>query len=338
MSYANAEKLLQLCLLLADTRIGLTIDQIAEKFEVNRRTAERMRDAAQNLFPSLEFIRDENNMKRWRIPRGSVQSLIDFTARDFASLGAATALLRREGREEDAISLAEIEAKIRATLPSAKANRIEPDLELLMQSEGLALRPGPSVPIDTELLQSIRKAILSSVCIRFQARLRNGQQVDEVVAEPYGILYGQRPYLLARRPQKDGMRQYRLQSITDLMVTDIPFIRDETFNIATYARSSFGIFREEPFDCEWRFRPSAAQDAAEYRFHPDQTIEFDDDGALTVRFRAGGALEMAWHLHTWGEAVEVIKPADFWDRVNRGRSTVVEQAVDRTLLAATPAS
>ena len=32
------------------------------------------------------------------------------------------------------------------------------------------------------------------------------------------------------------------------------------------------------------------------------------DGSLTVRFRAAGHLEMAWHLYQWGEAVEVLAP------------------------------
>ena len=29
---------------------------------------------------------------------------------------------------------------------------------------------------------------------------------------------------------------------------------------------------------------------------------------MLVRFRAGGAHEMAWHLFTWGEDVEVVEP------------------------------
>jgi predicted DNA-binding transcriptional regulator YafY len=32
------------------------------------------------------------------------------------------------------------------------------------------------------------------------------------------------------------------------------------------------------------------------------------DGSLTVRVHAGGMREMALHLFTWGDAVEVIQP------------------------------
>ena len=40
---------------------------------------------------------------------------------------------------------------------------------------------------------------------------------------------------------------------------------------------------------------------------------------LIVRFTAGGALEMAWHLYTWGGHVTVIKPKNFLARVKQMR-------------------
>ena len=35
-----------------------------------------------------------------------------------------------------------------------------------------------------------------------------------------------------------------------------------------------------------------------------------DDGSLVVRFRAGGLVEMANHLATWGDTVEVLSPPE----------------------------
>jgi predicted DNA-binding transcriptional regulator YafY len=93
--------------------------------------------------------------------------------------------------------------------------------------------------------------------------------------------------------------------------TNEPFTRDPGFSLNAFARRSFGVFQEEPFDVIWRFKPEAAADAREWLFHPDQVMEDQPDGSLIVRFRAGGELEMSWHLYTWGDAVEVIKPIDF---------------------------
>ena len=51
-------------------------------------------------------------------------------------------------------------------------------------------------------------------------------------------------------------------------------------------------------------------DASGWLFHPSQSIQHENDGALTVRFRAGGLREMAWHLFVWGDAVTIVAPED----------------------------
>ena len=57
-----------------------------------------------------------------------------------------------------------------------------------------------------------------------------------------------------------------------------------------------------------RFEPEAAHDAAGWQFHPSQSFERDSEGALIVRFRAGGKQEMCWHLFTWGTVVTIVTP------------------------------
>jgi predicted DNA-binding transcriptional regulator YafY len=45
----------------------------------------------------------------------------------------------------------------------------------------------------------------------------------------------------------------------------------------------------------------------------------EPDGSLLVRFRASGHLEMAWHLYTWGDSVQVIAPDRLRDMVEGHR-------------------
>ena len=87
------------------------------------------------------------------------------------------------------------------------------------------------------------------------------------------------------------------------------FGRDPAFDLRSYAERSFGTFQEEPVEVELRFDANAAPDAKAFRFHPGQTAVENDDGSLTVRFKAGGIQEMCWHLVTWGEGVTVERPA-----------------------------
>ncbi|MBB4064405.1 helix-turn-helix transcriptional regulator [Gellertiella hungarica] len=331
MSYSNAEKLIELCIALGQSKMGMTISEIAERFHVTRRTAERMRDALERLFPSLACKRDHEGLKRWFLPDDVVQPLVRFDAADFAALKASEDMLRRANRSEDASRISQLGEKLRTALSSRAKSRIEPDLEALMQSEGIALRPGPVVRIDPVALDNIRTAILSSRRIRCDLRLQSGRTIEDARLEPYGLLYGLRPYLLAARAGGSGVKQYRLQSISGIALTDDAFERDPGFDIVTFSRGAFGVFQEEPVDVEWHFRPEAAAEAADYVFHPSQELERSADGGLRVRFRAGGLLEMAWHLATWGNAVTVIQPEDFWQRVHEiqvGRWTAVPGETD----------
>jgi predicted DNA-binding transcriptional regulator YafY len=89
---------------------------------------------------------------------------------------------------------------------------------------------------------------------------------------------------------------------------DQTFARKRSFSIRQYAEQSFGVFQENPLDVVWKFTPKAAADARDFVFHPNQTMELLADGSLIVRFRAGGLLEMCWHLFTWQDEVEIVRP------------------------------
>ena len=73
------------------------------------------------------------------------------------------------------------------------------------------------------------------------------------------------------------MQLWRLASISAVDVTDASFTRDPTFDLEAYARRSFGTFQEDPVAVVLRFAARVARDAAEFVFHPDQTVERNDD-------------------------------------------------------------
>ena len=98
-------------------------------------------------------------------------------------------------------------------------------------------------------------------------------------------------------------------NVSKTRLADETFDRDPTFDLQRYAMRSFGTFQEEPVEVALRFDAAAARDASAFLFHPDQSVEENGDGSVTVRFTTGGIDEMCWHLFTWGESVTVEKPA-----------------------------
>ncbi|ARJ66191.1 WYL domain-containing protein [Magnetospirillum sp. ME-1] len=310
MRYGKTEALLQLALELSASHGGLSLNDIETMFDVGRRTAQRMRDAIARVFPQLEEVPQPDRTKRWRLPTKALGRVSEFHIDDIMALEIAADILDRDNRPDAAISVRRVEAKARASLQPADARRMEPDLEALMQAEGVAMRPGPRYKVNPQLVENLRHAILACHEVRVRYRRRYETIERDRTIHPYGILYGQRHYLLAFVPEENEVRSYSFPNIIGIEETGKSFIRDPNFSLPEYVARSFGVYQQEPFNVVWRFSPDAAADARDFLFHPSQTLEDQPDGGLIIRFQAGGLLEMAWHVYQWGDAVEVLEPEE----------------------------
>lgn len=310
MRYEKADNLLQLALDMQASRGGLSLNDIQERYEVGRRTAMRMRDAIMRNFPQAEEVPTSEKTKRWRIPGGKLNRLIDFSAEDLADLEAAIALLKRENLPKQASTLIKLSTKLRALIRPDLARQIEPDLDALLQAEGIAMRPGPKPWTKSHVIEDIRHAIMASTEIELDYRNRKTNRLNKRLVQPYGFLLGHRHYLVAYHLNKKAMNfaLFSLPNIEGIRDTGQMFERDPDFSLKEFAERSFGVFQEEPFEVSWKFSPESAANAREFQFHPNQTVEEQKDGSLIVNFSAGGELEMMWHLFTWGDHVEVLKP------------------------------
>lgn len=315
MRYERAIELLRLAFMLQGANEGVSLQDIEAELSVSRRTAERLRDALLDLFPQVEELADvDARRKRWRLPDGTLSRLAGVSPGELAALGVAENLLRRDNMVPHADMVHAFLAKAKASLKPRERSRIEPDLEGLMEAEGIALRPGPRPSIPAETLDTLRQAVLACHNVSFDYRARTTGEKSNQTVSPYGFLYGSRHYLVAWSDYAADYRLFSLSRISQVQMLNMPFERDRHFSLDGYIADAFGVFREAPFDVVWKFSPDVAEDAREFLFHPSQSVETDPDGFLIVRFRAGGLQEMRWHLHTWGGSVEVLEPPDFWDR------------------------
>lgn len=318
MRFEKAENLLQLAIDMQASRVGLSLQDIQERFGVGRRTAMRMRDSVIRKFPQAEEVQTSEKVKRWRIPPGVLDRLVSFSAEELADLEAAVALYRRENLEARAVALQALADKIRALMRPEAARKVEPDLEALLEAEGIAMRPGPRPRMRALVVDELRQAIKACRKVVLLYRSRQTRKVNRRLVWPYGFLFGHRHYLVAfhENPKANKVALFSLPNIEKVELTDDAFVRDPTFSLKDFAERSFGVFQEEPFDVVWRFSAEAAEIAREFLFHPTQVLEPQADGTLIVHFRAGSDLEMAWHLCVWGEHVEVIEPKRLADMVN----------------------
>lgn len=306
MRHEKAARVLELARRLAATAEGLTLDEMAEAMEVGRRTAERMRDAVREVFPQLEEI-DDPPTRRFRIPAGLDSIHQAPRPEEMTALRAAVEGFRQAGQRGRADALEELERKVLSATRAAARRKLAPDLEALTQAEALAIFPGPRPFEDEAVLGAVRGAILGLRALAFvyEGGSTPGRRRE---VTPFGLLFGRSNYLVAAEGVDPEPRTWRLDRLRDVEVLDRPAARPQDFSLQAFADRSFGIYQDEVEDVRLRVRPHGAQEALGWRFHSTQRIEPQADGSVLVSFRASGMLELAWHLFTWGDKVEIQAP------------------------------
>lgn len=318
MRLAPAERVLQLALAMQGSRMGLSLSDIEERFRVGRRSAQRLRDAVLRLYPQTEQLVDPEQRPRWRIGAGTVPP-VALAAEDLVELESTARYLRQRNLHKRAAALERIATKLQGNLPATTRTRLAPDIEALLEAEGLAMRPGPRPVIREEVIDVVRQAIKEGRELYLAYRSPHSRRASGRRLQPYGFLLGKQHYLVGMSPDRHPgeARLFMLGHVTRVSLKDTTFVRDPGFSLEAFAQRSFGVYQGEPHDIVWKFAPDVAEAVAEYVFHPTQKMKRLKDGSTLVSFRAGGLLEMCWHLYTWGAHVEVLQPPELKDMMRR---------------------
>lgn len=296
--YSWVSDILDLAIFISSKIQGVTISEIAERYNVSRRTAERMRDSLTCIFPSIDEIETDDTHKHWGFINYSISNLISFTPKELANIEQCQ---RRTTNKEMKEELAKTVEKIKA-FNCKNANSLETNIELYMQTEGYAVRQMPQYRISLETLEVIREAVQHSKMVEgiYHGKTR--------LIEPLGMIYGEKIYLVAREKAKgDGIYNYLLHKFEGLKLTDKIFDKSD-FSLQEYTNLSFGVYHGEILDVELLFSQELAPEASQFNFHPTQRGKYNEDGSYTVTFRASGSLEIIWHVFKWGSGCKIIAP------------------------------
>lgn len=313
MSFQKATDLLRLAEMASSRYMGVSLTDIEEEFQVDRRTAQRMTRALEDQFPNVISRQDEDRRKFWKLKGSDARLMLSQGIRD-SELAALELSIRRaqlEGATPDVRALQSLRDRLLAAMPGPLARRAEADAEAVLEAYGYAARPGPSAKVEPRLLSIIAEALKGPHLLTVTYQSGNGSKPRVRTLEPYGLLIGIRRYLVAKESGGDGkIQHFRLDRFIEVKLEASSFNRDPDFDLARHSARAFGSYHDdrEQEEIVWRFTSAAAPVAREFVFHPDQVLTDEADGSLSVCFTASGHLEMAWHLYQWGDAVDVIAP------------------------------
>lgn len=313
--YSRVSDILDLAIFMSSKIQGVTLNEISERYNVSRRTAERMRDSLTNIFPQIDEIETDDIQKHWGFINFSINPLISFSPKEIVNLEQ---LQRRTTNKELKKELNSTVEKMK-TLSRKNLGTVENNIELFMQTEGYAVRQTPQYKINLQVIEIIREAMQ-------QSKIVSGVYHDKQrLIEPLGLIYGEKIYLIAREKAKgDGIYNYLLHKFTDLKLTDKTFNKDN-FNLQEYTNLSFGVYHGELLNVKLLFSKDLANEASQYNFHPTQRGKWNDDGTFTVSFKASGSKEIIWHVFKWGAGCKIISPKSLKDEYKSYIESVLKE-------------
>lgn len=299
LRYSRISDILDLAIFMESKIQGVTINEIAKRYNVSRRTAERMRDSLTCIFPQIDEIPNTDLQKHWGFVDYSIRNMISFSADEIGNIEQQQ---RRTTNKEAKKALNSAVEKMKVLSKHNKL-KLENEIELYMQTEGYVVRQMPQYKIDINTLNIIREAMQNSKMVK-------GKYHDKQrVIEPLGLIYGEKIYLVAREKKKgDDIYTFLLHKFEDLQLTEQKFDKKD-FNLQEYTNQSFGVYHGEILNVKLSFDKEVAEDALKYNFHPTQKVTKEDDGTVTVKFKASGNLEIIWHVFKWGKHCKILAPA-----------------------------
>ena len=327
MRFDKAALVLDLARRMAASAEGVTMEEIMRDTGTARRTAERLRDAVVAMYPQAEEVSDPP-FKRWRI-RGGLSAFEQApTAEELIELTRAAQGLRATGEPARAEALEGLERKLKSAVRSTTLNRLAPDLEALVRAETLAVQAGPRASADEVVLAEVRQAVLAGQPLGF-IYSRPGAEARRRVMIPCGLMFGRANYLVAAEREGGAIKTFRLDRMSAVKAEPGVAVPPADFDLQVFAGQSFGIYQDAIEDVVLKITPEGADEARGWRWHPTQSFEQQPDGGLIVRFRASGMRELAWHLFSWGEQVEIVLPQRL-KTVMAGELAAAKRALDRS--------
>ncbi len=297
--YSRVTDILDLITFMLSKFNGVSLNEIQERYNISRRTAERMRDAVLTAFSQVDEIETDDRCKRWGFTNYSLNELVTFSNEDIALLEE----LKKTCNNLSQVEIENIIIKMKAL--KHKFTKIDEEkIELILQSEGYAIRQTQNFKVNLAQVSVIRQAIK-------EKRKLRAEYHDKIrILEPLGLIYGEKVHLIAREEEKgESEFNYVLHKLKNIQITHEEF-DSKGFNLQEYSKKSFGVYFGEIYDVKLKFIPEVAEDVMNYNFHPTQKINLQDDGSLIVTFKASGDKHIMWNLFKWGNAVDILTPLE----------------------------
>ena len=296
----------------------------SKKWEVTQKTVQRdVNYMKYCLGAPLEYDRDRRGYyyadKSWFLP-----ALLLGEGDLLAVLLAGRAMEIYQGTSAAPI-LRNIFEKIAALLPEKVT--IQPELI----NAGFSFTSPPCRTVKTEVWTIAARGLINRVALAVKYQRPDDPEPRDFNLNPYHIanLQGEW-YLFGTAGAGTEIKQYALSRIVKAELIGENFSLPDDFDPESLVKSAFGRFAapEKLYDIRLLFDREAAEWVCEKVWQENQKITRRRNGAVELKFRAGGLYEIMRWVLSWGHQVKVLAPGELRAMVAREISLMAAQNVE----------
>ena len=167
-------------------------------------------------------------------------------------------------------------------------------------------------PQGTENLYGILHAIKNKFQIKFSYQKFWEEEISHRTTEPYALKeFKNRWYILAKDNKDGNIKNFALDRLTTLEITNRTFDLPKTYNIEENYRYCFGIISpndEEPQEIILSFDPVQGKYIKSLPLHETQEVLFDNEDELQIKLKLCITHDLIMELLSFGDNMKVVKP------------------------------
>jgi proteasome accessory factor B len=290
---------------LANSRAGVSLDDLADELECVKRTVYRDLDALMLAgFPVLSEKRDGRVF--YRFLDGFRMGGSPFTPDEILALAFGEDLLRTLEGTVFHDSIRSALAKIRAGLSPQLAGYLE------RLRESFRVLPGPhkSYSRFRDTIRELNDAVLAKRTVRIRYRTGSSGAVRWRDLDPYRVWYRSGAlYAIGHDHRSGELRTFAIDRIRAIEPTERRFEVPASFDFDAMLASAFGVISDpDTQKVRVRFEPGWAAWVAERTWHPSQRVEPRPGGALELSMEVAGLAEVRSWVLSFGAGARVLEP------------------------------
>jgi len=311
--YSQAGRLHTIIRLL-ETRRGLTLDELAEECDVDRRTIHRDLNAVEQAGYSLTSEWSEGKKVYSFMTRSRNLPPITFTLPQLMSLYLLRSLGAHLAGTPFQAEIDELFKTIHSVLPDRHAAHLE-----RIARVSLPLLHGARDYLQAaSFLGDLQKALLQQYRIRMKYAKKGKNEVDEYEVDPYTLVFHKGGiYLIGNAVGRSLMRLFALERIRGVVLTRQRFEIPDSYQPEAHFSKAFGLVSDTTMKVRVRFSEEIAHTIKDRIWMPRQKISTDRSGRVLVEFEAAGRMELISWILSYGIHAEVMEPPELRKEVRR---------------------